>query len=61
VIRRGDRGGNLDRHFSQAQKDSSEIKISSEKAQKRAVRLDNFDFEELAPEETEPALPLGQD
>ncbi len=61
VIRLGDRVGNLDRHFSQAQKDISEIKISSEKAQKRAVRLDNFDFEELAPEEAEPALPLGQD
>ena len=28
----------------------SEIKISAEKAGKRARRLDNFDFEELAPD-----------
>ena len=38
------------RHFGQAAKDIEEIKISSEKAGKRARRLDNFDFEELAPE-----------
>lgn len=50
VQRLGDRVGNLDRHFGQASKDIEEIKISSEKAGKRARRLDNFDFEELAPE-----------
>lgn len=50
VDRLGTRVGNLDRHFSQAQKDIEEIKISAEKAGKRAHRLDNFDFEELAPE-----------
>ncbi|MDZ7907890.1 MAG: DNA recombination protein RmuC [Gemmobacter sp.] len=50
VQRLGDRVGNLDRHFGQAAKDIEEIKISSEKAGKRARRLDNFDFEELAPE-----------
>ena len=53
IERLGDRVGNLDRHFGQAAKDIEEIKISSEKAGKRARRLDNFDFEELAAE------PLG--
>lgn len=48
VERLGERVGNLDRHFSQAAKDIEEIKISSDKAGKRARRLDNFDFEELA-------------
>ncbi|TMV04814.1 DNA recombination protein RmuC [Ruegeria sediminis] len=52
VERLGDRVSNLDRHFGQAAKDLSEIKISAEKAGRRAQRLDNFDFEELAPEET---------
>ena len=42
------RVGNLDRHFGQARKDVEEIMISSEKAAKRAGRLHNFDFEELA-------------
>ncbi len=42
------RVGNLDRHFGQARKDVDEIMISSEKAAKRAGRLHNFDFEELA-------------
>ncbi|WP_415404634.1 DNA recombination protein RmuC [Tateyamaria sp. SN3-11] len=47
VDRLGTRVGNLDRHFSQASKDIEEIKISADKAGKRANRLDNFDFEEL--------------
>lgn len=42
------RVGNLDKHFSQAAKDLGEIRISAEKAGKRARRLDSFDFEELA-------------
>jgi DNA recombination protein RmuC len=50
VDRLSTRVGNLDRHFSQAAKDVEEIKISAEKAGKRARRLDNFDFEELAPD-----------
>jgi DNA recombination protein RmuC len=53
VERLGERVGNLDRHFGQAAKDIEEIKISSDKAGKRARRLDNFDFEELA----QPVLP----
>ncbi len=48
VERLGARVENLDRHFGQAAKDIEEIKISSDKATKRARRLDNFDFEELA-------------
>jgi DNA recombination protein RmuC len=57
VDRLGTRVENLDRHFHQASKDISDIKISADKAGRRARRLDNFDFEELAPE-TEPALAL---
>ncbi len=55
VERLGTRVENLDRHFSQASKDISDIKISADKAGRRARRLDNFDFEELAPE-TDPTI-----
>ncbi|NHQ73886.1 DNA recombination protein RmuC [Roseovarius gahaiensis] len=55
VDRLGTRVENLDRHFNQAAKDISDIKISADKAGKRARRLDNFDFEELAPD-TETAI-----
>ena len=48
VDRLGLRVESLDRHFGQAAKDIEDIKISSDKAGKRARRLDNFDFEELA-------------
>ena len=47
VDRLGTRVENLDRHFTQAAKDITEIKISADKAGKRARRLDNFDFEEI--------------
>ena len=50
VDRLGARVESLDRHFGQAAKDIEDIKISSDKAGRRAKRLDNFDFEELAPE-----------
>jgi DNA recombination protein RmuC len=53
VDRLGTRVENLDRHFNQAARDISDIKISADKAAKRAKRLDNFDFEELAPESAE--------
>ncbi|MEL0439033.1 DNA recombination protein RmuC [Phycobacter sp. K97] len=64
VERLGDRVGNLDRHFAQAAKDVAEIKISADKAGRRARRLDNFDFEEIE-KATEPApggtvVPLEQ-
>lgn len=50
VRRLGERVEKLDGHFTQAQNDVREIRISSDKAQRRARRLDNFDFEELAPD-----------
>ncbi|HKL45581.1 MAG TPA: DNA recombination protein RmuC, partial [Roseovarius sp.] len=51
----------LDRHFNQAAKDISDIKISADKAGRRARRLDNFDFEELAPESEATIVKLGKD
>lgn len=58
VERLATRVGNLDRHFAQARRDVEEIKVSSEKAAKRAGRLHNFDFEELAEAKTEAIVPL---
>ena len=57
VDRLSTRVENLDRHFSQAAKDVSDIKISADKAGRRAKRLDNFDFEELAPDPVAGAVP----
>ncbi|MGV8986497.1 MAG: DNA recombination protein RmuC [Cypionkella sp.] len=48
IERLSERVGSLDRHFGQAAKDIEDIRISADKAGKRARRLDNFDFEELA-------------
>jgi DNA recombination protein RmuC len=56
VERLGERVGNLDRHFGQAAKDIEEIKISSDKAARRARRLDNFDFEELGANDPAPII-----
>jgi DNA recombination protein RmuC len=50
VRRLGERVERLDTHFAQAQNDVREIRLSSDKAARRAQRLDNFDFEELAPD-----------
>ncbi|KPA20523.1 hypothetical protein shim_35130 [Shimia sp. SK013] len=58
VDRHGTRVENLDRQFTQAAKDVSEIRISADKAGRRARRLDSFDFEELAPDEREKVVPL---
>ncbi len=58
VDRLGTRVENLDRHFGQAAKDVSEIKISASKASRRARRLDNFDFEEIAPDHAHKIVPL---
>ena len=52
VDRLGDRVGNLDRHFVQASKDIEDIKISATKAGSRARRLDSFDFDEEASEDS---------
>ena len=59
VDRLGTRVENLDRHFGMAAKDIAEIKISADKAGRRAQRLDNFDFEELAPDVEPAVVPLS--
>ncbi len=61
VERLGDRVVNLDRHFGQAAKDIAEIKISADKAGMRALRLDSFDFAEIAPEDGDDPIALGQE
>ena len=60
VERLGDRVSNLDRHFGRAAKDISEIKVSAEKASRRAQRLDNFDFEELASDDHSSIVSQGK-
>ncbi len=60
VDRLGTRVDNLDRHFGQAAKDIADIKISADKAGKRARRLDNFDFEELAGPSDDTVVPLAK-
>ena len=52
-----ERVGKLNTHFGQARKDLDDINTAAERAGKRAVKLDNFDFEEIAKEEP---LPLAQ-
>ncbi len=42
----------LDTHFNQARSDLDGIGTAAERAGKRAAKLDNFDFEELANEQT---------
>lgn len=59
VDRLGTRVENLDRHFGQAAKDISDIKISADKAGRRAQRLDRFDFEELENEQPN-VVPLAK-
>ncbi len=59
VDRLGTRVENLDRHFGQAAKDIADIRISADKAGRRAKRLDNFDFEEIAPEVAENVVPIS--
>ena len=53
----GERAGKLETHLRQSNDDVSGILVASERAGKRADRLDNFDFEELAPDENA-AVPL---
>ena len=47
-----ERAGKLETHFDQARRDVEGITTAAERAGKRAGRLDNFDFEELAPDDT---------
>ena len=60
VDRLGVRVESLDRHFNQAAKDISDIKISADKAGRRAKRLDNFDFEEISNETSEKIIKLDK-
>ncbi|MEE2944069.1 MAG: DNA recombination protein RmuC [Pseudomonadota bacterium] len=47
----GERAGKLETHLRQAGEDVSGILTAASRAGKRAHKLDNFDFEELAPEQ----------
>jgi DNA recombination protein RmuC len=53
-----ERVGKLDTHFTQARKDLDGIGVAAERAGKRAVKLDNFDFEELEAEAAPVVVPL---
>ena len=53
----GEKAGKLETHLRQAGEDVSGVLVAATRAGKRADRLDNFDFEELAPEEAEPMVP----
>ncbi|MBF9019544.1 DNA recombination protein RmuC [Rhodobacterales bacterium HKCCA1058] len=49
-----ERVNKLNNHFGQARKDIDDISIAAERAGKRAIKLDNFDFEEIAPDPMPP-------
>ncbi|MEM7722812.1 MAG: DNA recombination protein RmuC [Pseudomonadota bacterium] len=53
-----ERAGKLEVHLRQAGDDVAGILTATARAGKRAERLDNFDFEELAPEAGETVVPL---
>jgi DNA recombination protein RmuC len=51
----------LSTHFHQARGDLDGITTAAERAGKRAAKLDNFDFEELAPDDDTPGIvPLAR-
>jgi len=56
-----ERAGKLETHFDQARRDVEGISTAAERAGKRAAKLDNFDFEELAPEEGVNVVSLSKD
>lgn len=53
-----ERAEKLETHFSQARKDLDGITTAAERAGKRALKLDNFDFEEVENKPSEPVMPL---
>ena len=55
----GERAGKLETHLRQAGEDVAGILTASSRASKRAHKLDNFDFEELAPE-ADNVVPLAK-
>jgi DNA recombination protein RmuC len=54
-----ERVGKLNTHFGQARKDLEDISTAAERAGKRAIKLDNFDFEEVK-DDTATVVPLPQ-
>lgn len=54
----GEKAGKLETHLRQAGDDVSGVLTAATRASKRADRLDNFDFEELAPEPEANVVPL---
>lgn len=54
----GEKAGKLETHLRQAGDDVAGVLTAATRAGKRADRLDNFDFEELAPDTQQAALPL---
>ena len=60
VDRLSERVGRLDSHFNMAAKDIADIRISADKAGRRAQRLDRFDFEELSPEDATAIVPISK-
>ena len=51
-----ERVNKLNTHFGQARKDLDDINTAAERAGKRAGHLNNFDFEELTPDENGPRV-----
>ena len=54
----GEKAGKLETHLRQAGDDVAGVLTAATRAGKRADRLDNFDFEELAPDEDTKVVPL---
>ena len=54
----GEKAGKLEVHLRQAGDDVSGVLTAATRAGKRADRLDNFDFEELSPDEEPKVVPL---
>ncbi|MEL6684021.1 MAG: DNA recombination protein RmuC [Pseudomonadota bacterium] len=55
----GEKAGKLETHLRQAGEDVSGVLTAATRAGKRADRLDNFDFEELAPDTEPNVVPLA--
>ncbi len=55
----GEKAGKLEIHLRQAGDDVSGVLTAATRAGKRADRLDNFDFEELAPDPDSKVVPLA--
>jgi DNA recombination protein RmuC len=56
----GEKAGKLETHLRQAGDDVAGVITAATRAGKRADRLDNFEFEELAPEADTNVVPLGK-